>query len=191
MFCTKCGCACADNALFCTRCGSRFATAKAVVPAVEISTPKTIDEYFTICCSSNASLRKKIIKVLGIVSLAIQCILSVLGSLGLIITAIAFLNHPILKDSAPYILLPIIFLAAFTIPSFIFTLKGIKKKSTGFLTAALIFAFFSATFGGGFTFDSLALRQLTAIGTAAMYIAIIVLNSQNIKEYKEYLKNNS
>lgn len=189
MFCTKCGCAHSDGAAFCTQCGASLTLKEPAGEAPKAKTPITKAEYFTNHCSAIAQKKRKTIKTLSIVSLAIQGILNIAMILYLVAFAHALQQSALFKGGAESVHTVIVFLLCFTAASFGFTIWGMKKNSTGFFAWAILFAFVSATFGSN-VFGSLALRQLIALGTLAIYIAITVLNYQNNKEYKMYAGGN-
>lgn len=74
---------------------------------------------------------------------------------------------------------PIIFLLFFFALSCLFTLLGMKKKSIGLLIPALICGFISTTGGCVYTFIGLGLPWLISLANAGIYVAMMVLSSQN------------
>ena len=187
MFCTKCGHENADDAGVCTQCGASVITEEPIGEGLNAATPITKREYFANCCSESTKKKRKAIKILSIASLAIQGVLAVLFVISIGVLAHAIKQNPLFEGSAPGTFSLLIEIAViFTGGSFVFTILGIKKNSTGFFVVATTFAFLSATYGSN-NFESLALRQLIAFGTLAIYIAIVVLNYQSNKEYKKYI----
>ena len=187
MFCTKCGHEHPGKADYCTQCGTRFTSKELTGEAPTAAMPMTKKEYFADHCSASAEQKRKAIKILSLFSLAIQGILAVLlvVSVGALVYAIE--QNPLFEGSGSDVFgMLLVVVLFFTGGAFLFTILGIKKSSTGFFVAATIFSFVSAAYGSS-NFESLALRQLIAFGTVAIYIAITVLNYQNNKEYKKYI----
>lgn len=187
MLCTKCGHECPDNAAFCGYCGASFSSGESADETPKAATPMTKKEYFASHCSESTKKKRKAIKILSIASLAIQGVLAVLLVVGFGALVYAIEQNPLFEGSASGAFGSLIASAViFTGGAFVFTILGIKKNSTGFFVAATIFSFLSAAFGS-MNFGSLALRQLIGFGTLAIYIAVVVLNYQSNKEYKQYV----
>lgn len=183
MLCAKCGHEHPDNAAFCGYCGASLVSGESADETPKAATPMTKKEYFASHCSESTKKKRKAIKILSIASLATQGVLTVL--LVISIGALAYAIKQI-EGSDPGTFSSLIEMGMFfTAGSFVFTILGIKKNGTGFFIAATIFAFLSAVYGS-FIFENIALRQLLAFGTLAIYIAIVVLNHQSNKEYKGY-----
>lgn len=187
MFCTRCGHEQPDNAAFCTQCGTRFIAEKSVSDTPKAAPPMSQQAYFASHCLAVTKRRRKVIKVLSIVSLAIQGMLAVLVTIAIIKLHLVLAQHPFGGDGSSVILSNIIPVVISTAISIILTLQGLKKNSTGFFVSATILAFLSATFSAGLGINSLGLRRLVVFGTLAIYIVITVLNHRCNKEYKNYL----
>ena len=186
MFCVKCGHENLDDAGFCTQCGTSFTSEEFLGEKQNVTVAMTKKEYFASHCSASAKRKRKAIQILSIASLAIQGVFAVLVVISLSALSYAIEQSQLNEGSASGIfILPIAFALVFTGGSFVFTILGLKKNSTGFFVTATIFAFLSAAYGS-INFGSLPLRQLIAFGTLAMYIVNVVLILQSNKEYKEY-----
>lgn len=186
MFCTKCGYEHSGDTDYCIQCGASVVSEAPIGEITNNAVPMTKKEYFMDKCSTSTKQKRKAVKILSAVSLAIQGVLAVLFVVGLSVLAYAIEQNPQFGGSTSGAFSLVITLALiFTAGAFVFTILGIKKNSTGFFVAATIFSFLSATFGSN-NFENRFLRQLIAFGTLAIYIAIVVLNYQSNKEYKEY-----
>lgn len=187
MFCTKCGHENADDAGVCTQCGASVVSEESIGEITNSEVPMTKKEFFMSKCSTSTKQKRKAVKILSTVSLTIQGVLAVLLVVGFGALVYAIEQNPLFEGSASGAFGSLIaFAVIFTGGAFVFTILGIKKNSTGFFVAATIFSFLSAAFGS-MNFGSLALRQLIAFGTLAIYIAVVVLNYQSNKEYKQYV----
>ena len=187
MFCAKCGHEHLGDAKFCAQCGASLTLEEVTSEEQNSSLPITKKEYFINHCSASTKQKKKTIKFLSIISLAIQSILAVLLIISLGVLSYTIEQSFVLEDSPSSLFGSLIILQLFYAgSSFIFTILGIKKNSTGFFVTATFFAFFSATYSSRI-FNSLALRQLIGFGTLAIYIVIDILNYQSNKDYKEYI----
>lgn len=187
MLCTKCGHEQPDDVAFCIQCGTSFALGESANVTSKAATPVTKKDYFANHCSASTKKKRKAIKILSVVSLAIQGVLAVLLIIGLGVLAHAIEQSPLFEGSASGAFGSLIAMGLFfTAGSFVFTILGIKKNSTGFFITATFFAFLSAA-EGSMSFESLVLRQLISFGTLAIYIVIVVLNHQSNKEYKGYV----
>lgn len=187
MLCTKCGHEQPDDVAFCIQCGTSFALGESANETSKAATPVSKKDYFANHCSASAKKKRKVIKILSVASLLIQGVLAVLG----VISYCAF-GYAMERDSfaiADYAIVmigsAIVIMLFFLVCSFVFTVLGVKKNSTGFFVAATFFGFRSAMYSS-MNFI-LGLRQLTALGTLAIYIVIIVLSYQSNKEYKKYI----
>lgn len=187
MFCTKCGYEYSGDADFCVQCGASVTSKEPLGETLNAATPITKKEYFSNNCSTSTKKKRKVIKILCAVSLVIQCVLSVLFVIGLGILAYAVEQNLSYGGSVSGTFISIIAsVLIITAGSFVFTIIGIKKNSTGFFVAATIFSFLSAAMGSN-NFENRILRLLIAFGILAIYIVIVILNHQNNKEYKEYI----
>lgn len=191
MFCKKCGCEHSDNAAFCAQCGESLTSEKLSNELPKATIPMTKTDYFANHCSGSVQKKRKAIKGLSITCLVIQGVLNILVIISLSVLAYALQQTPLAKDAGlSGFGLVITFSLMFTASSFVFTIMGMKKNSTGFFVGATIFAFISTTFGCSII-EGLVLRQLVIFGTVAIYLSITILNYQNNKEYKMYVSNNS
>lgn len=191
MFCKKCGCEHTDNAAFCTQCGASLTSEALSNELLKATIPMTKTDYFSNHCSGSVQKKRKAIKWLSITCLVIQGVLNILVIISLSVLAYALQQTPLWKDADLSGLGLVITLSLmFTAGSFVFTILGMKKNGTGFFVGATVFAFISTTFGC-LNFGSLVLRQLVVFGMAAIYLSITILNHQNNKEYKMYVRNNS
>ena len=188
MFCLKCGQEHSDNAAFCARCGASFAVEEITDEVLNTAVPTTKKEHVASHCSASTKKKRKAIKILSIVSLAIQGVLAIWMVIG-VGTALYALyaagQNSLFEGIVSGVLSLLITLALTLTGSFTFTLLGIKKNSTGFFVAAAVFASLSGASCSAI-FEVLALRQLVLLGTLAIYIVIIVLNHLSNKECKEY-----
>ena len=181
MFCSNCGQPQTDDAAFCGYCGTPFAAEKPEGTVVPIMTREA---YFA--SSATVKKRRRTIKILSVINLIVLGFLCAYSSI--VYGIIAYLLS---RDGIGYglFVIPIICLVL-TTASFIFTISGIKKHSTGLLFTAIIFVFNSAVLSGGTTINVLPLRWLVIFGTTAISIAVMIQNSKNNKEFKEYLCSN-
>lgn len=134
MFCVKCGHEHLDDADFCTQCGTRFTSEEFLGEEQNVAVPMPKKEYFASHCSASTKRKRKAIKILSIASLAIQGVLAVLVVISLSALSYAIEQSQLNEGSASGIfILPIAFALVFTGGSFVFTILGLKKNSTGFL----------------------------------------------------------
>ena len=90
-------------------------------------------EYFANYCSATAKKKRKTIKVLSIVCLAIQAVLNILLILSLIATADLIHQLAGANTVGEGVTVLIITWLIFIVGTFAFTIGGMKKNSTGFL----------------------------------------------------------
>ena len=186
MFCTKCGYEYPDGARFCERCGEKLDAASTPLqtPDAEpaIRPPRTICEYYACAGSAAAAKRQTALKILMWISIGIQLVLQVLG----LVSCLPFLAVPQL-----FMVMYLMYVTGvvFSACAFIFTSFGVKKRSPGFLFATLPFAFLSVYSGILFTISIRAVIISILCVIAAIHIIMLIINSKNVKEFKDYLNN--
>lgn len=187
MFCTKCGHENADDAGVCTQCGASVVSEESIGEITNSEVPMTKKEYFANHCSASTKKKRKAIKILSAVTLSIQGVLAVLGAISYCALAYTMEQDSFVIADYAIVMIgsAIATIIFYLVGSFVFTILGAKKNSTGFFIAATFFGFQSAMYSS-MNFI-LGLRQLTALGTLAIYIVIIVLSYQSNKEYKKYI----
>jgi len=202
MFCTTCGKQIPDQARFCANCGAAVHPATPIVPPPVLPAEKpvapvvtapdiSLKDYFSSACSPEATKRQKTLRILYIISAVVQLILAVLMLFGAIKTVFQF-QKLIEEDyiSAPIaaligtLALPLLFRYLIIFLSLLLARKGIQKKSRGLLFASLFFTLLSgkANTNTGGIFD-----WLVTIPLCLLHVAMMVLVSKDIYEYKSHL----
>lgn len=187
MFCTKCGHENADDAGVCTQCGASVVSEESIGEITNSEVPMTKKEYFMSKCSTSTKQKRKAVKILSTVSLTIQGVLAVLGAISYCALAYTMEQDSFVIADYAIVMIgsAIATMLFYLVGSFVFTILGAKKNSTGFFVAATFFGFLSVMYSSmNFILE---LRQLTALGTLVIYIAITVLSYQSNKEYKKYI----
>ena len=187
MVCTKCGQEHSGDTDVCVQCGARATSEEPRGAAPNAKTPMTKRDYFANHCSASTKKKRKAIKILSAVTLSIQGVLAVLGAISYCALAYTMEQDSFVIADYAIVMIgsAIATMLFYLVGSFVFTILGAKKNSTGFFVAATFFGFRSAMYSS-MNFI-LGLRQLTALGTLAIYIVIIVLSYQSNKEYKKYI----
>lgn len=199
MFCSNCGCACADGTKFCSNCGT---TLQKSIPTPQINnTPMqpapvdvsyspsvsaasiTIGEYYTLFPSAAENKRHRALKTLFYISAVIQSALlayDVVYSIRLLTLDIPFLAlfYNMLK--------PFVRHCVFSFCTLYSTKTGIAKRSPTRLLASIIFAFLSCFCCPCFWDLSYRWRVDHFIGIciAVPHIIMLLINLKSVKEFK-------
>lgn len=148
----------------------------------------TKKDYFTRDCSDIVKKKWLAANILNIINLVILGVMAVWAIIALSALAYVLEQSTIFQGAGTDTvgaLIVIILIPA--ICTFVFTLMGMKKNSTGLYVWATIFGFFSSLLLTGLLIGNTPLRWLIVFGTLAMYIITAVFTSQNNREYKNYL----
>lgn len=185
MFCPNCGTQVDDGAVFCGNCGTKigrnnntYTTGNAGI----YTGGNTVPNYG----SDIAIKRQKTIKILSIISLIIQSIMCGIAFLFMNLLTLAVFNWDNVVNrygaaSATIAVMIIILVLLFF--AYFFTIKGVKKKSTGFLIGSAIFSFLATFIGARFIVGGMPNNLIVACIILATHIVMIVLNIKNRKEY--------
>lgn len=180
MFCSKCGYEFSEGSFFCGNCGEKLSSEKTIIQAESGKEPLPITEYFEKECSIQATKRQLLLKRFLLASSIIQFSLLLLAPL----VNIHLLFFP---GFLLYLVFRIFLGAGFAVGAVLLTKKGIKKKSPGRLFASMLLAFLSACVGTNIAINMPTINISIAIIVVLIHIIMLVINSKDVNEYKEYL----
>lgn len=204
MFCSNCGCACADGTKFCSNCGATLQnsvptpkinhTAMSAAPdGVSYASPVsaaaiTIAEYYTLFPSSKEAKRQKTLKILFYISAVIQSALLSYHIAGSIYDSIRYLasDHWNSRLFILFVFKPLVRHCVLFFCTLYFTKTGIAKRSPTRLSASIILAFLSCFCCPCLRYLSYVCRvdQLIGIGIAVPHIIMLVINLKSVIEFK-------
>lgn len=197
MFCSNCGCACADGTKFCSNCGTTLQksistpqinhAAKQAAPGdVSYSPPVsaasiTISEYYNLFPSPAEAKRQKILKRLFYISAVILFVLLALNIGFCIYDIILFKSFGIFVD---FYAMPFVLNCVFIFGTLYFTKTGIAKRSPYRLFASIILGFWAGELSYYISWYFILFSRCFAIVICALHIAMLVINLKSVKEFK-------